>query len=85
MLWRMRLDLVWPSLYYYHTMDGVIENYTLAATDTRSLLLPVGQAWKAYFEKNKTFDLYGSDGFHPSKKGSQLAAEIIVKTIMDLN
>lgn len=75
---RLVYFMVWPSLTYYNTFDGVIQNYTLAAKTNNAILCPVGKLWKENFEETQNFDYYGEDGFHPSKKGSEKAAEIIV-------
>ena len=74
--------MVWPSKRYYHTYDGVIKNYTNAANHVSALLCPVGKVWKAHFDKTKDYSYYGVDGFHPSLKGSKIAAEVIVKSIL---
>ena len=71
--------MVWPSLNYYHTFDDVINNYRDAASINNSILLPVGEIWKAYIDSTKNNEYYSSDGFHPSKKGSQVAAKVIVE------
>lgn len=73
--------MVWPSRQYYHTFDGVIKNHEDAAEMNNSLLAPVGQVWKRHFDRTQDFSYYGSDGFHPSLKGSQVAAEVIVSTL----
>lgn len=73
--------MVWPSRQYYHTFDGVIKNHEDAATVNKALLAPVGQVWKTYFDRTEDFSYYGTDGFHPSPKGSQVAAEVIVDTL----
>ncbi len=73
--------MVWPSRQYYHTFDGVIKNHEDAATMNNALLAPVGQVWKRHFDNTEDFSYYGSDGFHPSLKGSQVAAEVIVNTL----
>lgn len=73
--------MVWPSLNNYHTFDGVISNYTLAAKKTNALLCPVGKEWKAYFDETNDFSFLGPDGFHPSVKGSQSIAEIMIRTL----
>ncbi|SNT29378.1 Lysophospholipase L1 [Ekhidna lutea] len=75
--------MVWPSLTNYHTFEGVIKNHRDAAIENEALLCPVGEAWKDYFERTDDSTLYGLDGFHPSRKGSRLAAEVIVKTLFD--
>ena len=75
--------MVWPSLQYYYTFDGVIKNYREAATITNSLLCPVGEVWKTHFDATNQFDYYDSDGFHPSEKGSLIAARTIVNSIFN--
>jgi len=72
--------MVWPSLKYYHTFDGVIKNYADAASINNAILLPVGAIWKDYIDTTNSHAYYGSDGFHPSLKGSEITA----KTIVDL-
>ncbi len=73
--------MVWPSRQYYHTFDGVIANYTAGAAANDALLCPVGQVWKAHFDATGDFSYYGPDQFHPSLKGSLVAAEVIVDTL----
>ena len=50
--------MVWPSLNYYQTFAGVIKNYTDAASINNSILLPVGEVWKDYFEAMFSYPLY---------------------------
>ncbi|OUS01005.1 hypothetical protein A9Q86_09685 [Flavobacteriales bacterium 33_180_T64] len=71
--------MVWPSLNYYYTFDGVIKNHKDAAALNNSILLPVGKIWKDDIASTKSNEYYGSDGFHPSLKGSQIAAKVIVE------
>ena len=73
--------MVWPSLQYYHTFKGVIDNYSKAATENNAIILPVGKIWKQHFDNTNNFDFYGPDGFHPSLKGSNMAAEVIVNSL----
>lgn len=75
--------MVWPSRTYYSTFDKVIKNHTEAAQLNDAILLPVGEVWKTHFDTTKNFDYYSSDGFHPSIKGSQVAAEIIFKYLFE--
>jgi len=76
---KLSYFMVWPSRIYYHTFKGVIKNYTDAARINDAILCPVGEEWKKHFDTTQNFDYYSSDGFHPSLKGSQRAAEIIVE------
>ena len=78
---KLAFFMVWPSRLYYHTFDGVITNYSLAAEEMDAILCPVGQVWKSHFDKTGEFSYYGPDGFHPSIKGSQVAAEVIVDAL----
>ena len=73
--------MVWPSLTYYHTFEGVIKNHQDAAAINNAILCPVGDVWKTHFDTTNNFDYYGPDGFHPSLKGSQVAANVIVETL----
>lgn len=77
--------MVWPSLTYYNTFNNVIKNHKEAANLNSATLIPVGEYWKSYVEKNKDYSFYGPDGFHPSEKGSKIAAKIIVDTLFSSN
>ncbi|GAB5553629.1 MAG: hypothetical protein Sapg2KO_32200 [Saprospiraceae bacterium] len=78
---KLAYFMVWPSRNYYHTFDGVIKNYTTAATVNNAILCPVGKVWKKHFNETNDFSYYGLDGFHPSLKGSEVAANVIVNTL----
>ena len=69
--------MVWPSQTYFNTFNGVIKNYRDAAKTNEAILLPVGEVWKSYIITKGRLDYYSDDGFHPSLKGSQIAAEVI--------
>lgn len=69
--------MVWPSRSYYDTFPGVITNYRDASNNTNSILCPVGEVWKNYFDRTNDFSYYGVDGFHPSLQGSLVAAQVI--------
>ncbi len=73
--------MVWPSLTYYDTFEGVIKSYREASAINDAILCPVGEVWKAHFDTTENFDYYASDGLHPSLKGSQIAAKIIVESL----
>ena len=73
--------MVWPSVQYYQTFDGVIKNYADAATNTHSILIPAGIIWKNFRASSHEEVLYGKDGFHPSTTGSMLAALVIMHSL----
>lgn len=78
---RPAFFMVWPSLQYYHTFEGVIANYQEAAVRADALLFPVGAVWKTYRGQHAEAALYAQDGFHPSPQGSFLAALTIFHTL----
>jgi hypothetical protein len=80
---QLAVFMVWPSKQYYRTFNKVIKNHREVAEKYNALLCPVGEVWKAHFEASNNFDYYSSDGFHPSKKGSQVAAQIIVDSLFE--
>jgi hypothetical protein len=78
---QLAFYMVWPAHDNYYNFDGVIRNYTEAATMTNSILCPVGTVWKEYIDRTNDLSYYGSDLFHPSLKGTQVAAEVIFDSI----
>ncbi|NOS90284.1 MAG: SGNH/GDSL hydrolase family protein [Cyclobacteriaceae bacterium] len=75
--------MVWPARTNWNTFPGVIRNYTEAAMATKSILCPVGSEWKQYIESTADYSYYGPDQFHPSLKGSQNAAAMIFKVLLE--
>ena len=78
---RLAYFMVWPSRVYYDTFDAVIANYRDAAASNGAILCPVGAEWKQHFDQTSDFSYYGPDAFHPSLKGSQVAAGIIARSL----
>ncbi|PKP32704.1 MAG: hypothetical protein CVU00_11450 [Bacteroidetes bacterium HGW-Bacteroidetes-17] len=78
---KLAFFMVWPAFANLESIDGVIDNYSNAATVNNSLLCPVGYVWKYYFLETSDYSYYGPDMFHPSLKGSQNAAKIILETL----
>lgn len=74
--------MVWPARANCGNFDGVIRNYTEAASKTGSLLCPVGKIWKEHFEQTNDYSYYGPDEFHPSLVGSQVAADSLLELFM---
>jgi hypothetical protein len=78
---KLAFFMVWPQRNYFHTFDGVIRSYTDAATETNSLLCPVGLVWKDHFLATGDYSYYGIDNFHPSIAGTESAARIIFQSL----
>jgi hypothetical protein len=75
--------MVWPAYANYYNFEGVIKNYTEAANITNSILCPVGTRWKTYIDETRDLSYYDFDLFHPSPKGSQVAAEVIYQSLFE--
>ncbi len=73
--------MVWPSIPRYFSFPGVISNYTAGAHANNAILIPVGYHWKQHIDNTGDYSYYSSDRFHPSRAGSQKAAEIIVERL----
>lgn len=78
---RPALFMVWPSLQRSDDRDRVSDSYRLAAAAVDAVLLPVGDAWRAALARDPSLRLYGGDGYHPSRLGSELAALVICAAI----
>lgn len=61
--------------------DKTTRTYCQAAIDNNATIAPVGEAWRAWYNKFPTKPLHGSDGSHPNTSGSYLAACIFYQTI----
>ena len=53
--------------------------YRQAARENHALLAEVGQR---FYDLSPTHPLYAADGVHPNEAGTQLAAEVIAKTLL---
>lgn len=71
------LYMVWPDRSRLAYFAQVRESYRLANEDVEGLLLPAGEAWLAAWKLDPKLELYGPDGFHPSKLGTYAAAATI--------
>ncbi|WP_115461983.1 SGNH/GDSL hydrolase family protein [Winogradskyella aurantiaca] len=80
---QLMFFMVWPSKAYYYTFEKVIKNHYDAAKASNALVCPVGLKWKELTDNNPESGLYGPDGFHPSRKGSDFAASEIYKCVLD--
>jgi len=74
---RPALYMVWPDRSRLAYFAQVQESYRLANDDVEGLLLPAGEAWLAAWKLDPKLELYGPDGFHPSKLGTYAAAATI--------
>jgi hypothetical protein len=68
---------VWPESHRRAALGEVITSYRKAAQSARADLFPAGAAWRAAWACNRRVQLYGKDGFHPSKLGTYVAALVV--------
>lgn len=73
---------VWPDITRSAFFDDVSESYRQAAASTEGLLLPAGEAWRAAWRREPGIALYASDNFHPSVRGTYLAALVICAQVL---
>ena len=75
------LYMVWPSQARRGDFPDVSRSYATATRAVGGLLLPAGDAWREAWQLDSRLALYGSDGFHPSPLGSELAAITIFQAV----
>jgi hypothetical protein len=73
--------MVWPAAVRRRDFDGVKGSYEAAARDVGGLFLPVGEAWRAAWERDGSLQFYGADGFHPTPLASYLGALVIYQRL----
>jgi hypothetical protein len=74
---RPGLLTVWPESYRRSALGAVIASYRNAARAAGAELFPAGDAWRRAWACDRDLALYGSDGFHPSRLGTHLAALVV--------
>ena len=74
---RPALYMVWPSRKRLGDFARVVNSYTGAARAADAELYPAGIAWLLAIHNEPEFELYGTDGFHPSLTGTALSAMVI--------
>jgi len=77
------LFMVWPGSDRAHAFAAVREAYRNAALAVDGLFVPAGEAWRAVWEADPDQALYGADGFHPSRRGSFVAALTVFAVLFD--
>ena len=78
---RTALYMVWPESDRRGAFDAVSQSYARAAEDVSGMLFPVGEAWRAAWQRDPDVPLYGPDGFHPTATATYLAALVIYQQI----
>jgi hypothetical protein len=74
---RTALFMVWPASSRAFDFDGVRLSYEAAAREVGGVFLAAGEAWRTAWRSDAKLEFYGTDGFHPTKLGSYLAAVVV--------
>ena len=72
-----------PSRRARRVFGEVTESYRQAAASVDGVFLPAGEAWRAAWRRSPSLELYGSDGFHPTPRGTYLAALVIAARLLE--
>lgn len=80
---RPALYAVWPESARASVFDDVSRSYSDAASAVDGVLLPAGEAWRAAWRLSPGLELYGPDGFHPTPRGTYLAALVIAAQVLE--
>lgn len=76
------LLMVWPSLARSFAFDDVRDSYRNAAQAAGATFIPAGEALRALHRDAPELTPFGGDGFHPSVRGTVLAAYVVVGTLL---
>ncbi|MDT4965393.1 MAG: hypothetical protein QOJ64_130 [Acidobacteriota bacterium] len=71
---RTVLYMTWARRHEPQNQKLITDAYTSIGVELGALVVPVGEAWRAFLAKHKTPALHDADNSHPSLAGSYLAA-----------
>jgi hypothetical protein len=77
------LLMVWPPQSRASAFDDVRDSYRNAALRVDGTFIPAGEALRALQEGHPELSPFSADGFHPSERGTVLAAYVIVGTLLE--
>jgi len=72
---RPYLLMVWPRR--GGSVTDVLDSYAAAGAAAHAAVLPAGIAWAAATRRSPGLELYRSDGVHPNRTGTYLAALVV--------
>jgi len=82
---RVAVFMVWPVAGQRDGFALVGRSYREAAEASGSLLVPAGEAWAAVLAGPAPPALHASDGLHPTRAGSFLAAMVIARELAGID
>jgi hypothetical protein len=75
------LLMTWPSASSTLSFDDVRASFQQAAQAVNGAFIPAGEAWRLAQTSDRTLQLYGADGFHPSPAGTFLTALVVYERL----
>lgn len=67
------------------TTDEIAENHRQIAAELGIKVAPVGLAWQRSIKERPDLELYAPDRYHPSARGTYLAACVLYATIFEMD
>jgi hypothetical protein len=76
---------VWPIISRRFDATAAVTSYYNAAVAVQGLFAPAGDAFTDALTLDPTIDVYSGDGLHPSRRGTYLAALVILSRLIDVH
>lgn len=72
-----------PLCTYTGMQERLRESYKLFADTCKTIMAPVGEAWRAVVENEPSIELYQADESHPTIAGTYLAACVLYEVLFE--
>jgi hypothetical protein len=79
------LYMTWARKNAPDTQGAITRAYESIGRETKALVVPVGEVWRAFLRKHNTPVLHDKDQSHPTLAGSYLAACVFVSSLFGAN
>ncbi len=76
---------IWPLYTQRHLADAALTSYHNAAVRVGGILAPAGDAFTAALDSNFLISVYNADGLHASRRGTYLAALVLLERISGIH
>lgn len=76
---------VWPTWDRRIDADAAVTSYHNAAVAVGGIFAPAGDAWTDALTADGAIGVYSDDGLHPTRRGSYLAALVILSRLIDVH
>ncbi len=76
---------VWPMTSRRFDADAALSSYFNAAVAVQGIFAPAGDAFTDALTLDPAIGVYSGDGFHPSRRGTYVAALVILSRLIDVH